>query len=53
MGPVPMVQPSFPHEAALVPYDKDGVRLKEGSTEPRMWLDLSDGQKVRNNRIFE
>merc|ERR1719158_2104907 len=47
MGPVPTVQPSFPHEAALVPYDKDGVHLKEGSTEPMMWLDLSDGQKGR------
>ena len=45
MGPVPMRQPSFPHRAAQVPYDRDGVRLRECG--PMMWLDLSDGQKVR------
>jgi len=32
--------------AALVPYDAKGARLPEGSTMPRMWLDLRPGAKV-------
>jgi len=31
----------------LVPYDAQGRRLPEGSTEKRMWLDLRDGQQIR------
>lgn len=33
-------------ERALVPYDKDGRRLRSGSGK-RMWLDLQKGQAVR------
>lgn len=32
---------------ALVPYDANGRRLPEGSTERRMWLDFTDRQKIR------
>merc|ERR1719203_2059676 len=38
----------LPRESrVLVPYDADGRRLPEGSTEKKMWLDLSAGQKIR------
>ena len=32
---------------ALVPYDARGRRLPEGSTAPRMWLDLRLGAKIK------
>lgn len=36
----------WPKESrVLVPYDSNGVRVNEGA--PKMWLDLSDGAKVR------
>lgn len=45
----PPLRPSATHwpkeSRALVPYDKDGRRLPEGA--PKMWLDLSNGAKVR------
>lgn len=47
LGPVVTKQPKWPTKAALVPYDADGVRLAGDSEAPRMWLDLSTGQKVR------
>jgi len=47
LGPVATKQPKWPTKAALVPYDADGVRLAGDSEAPRMWLDLSTGQKVR------
>merc|ERR1719330_1779941 len=38
----------LPRESrALVPYDADGRRLPEGSAQKRMWLDLTDRQKIR------
>ena len=36
-----------PVDCALVPYDKRGVRLPEGSTAPKMWLDLRPGAQVK------
>merc|ERR1711977_694023 len=47
LGPVATKQPKWPTKAALVPYDADGVRLVGDLEAPRMWLDLSTGQKVR------
>lgn len=36
----------WPRESrALVPYDRDGRRVRKGA--PQMWLDLSDGARVR------
>ena len=32
---------------ALVPYDARGRRLRQGSTAPRMWLDLRPGAKIK------
>jgi len=37
-------------DAALVPYNKHGVRLPAGSDQPRMWLDLRPGSKVKLSR---
>ena len=34
-------------QCALVPYDDKGMRLPEGSKQPKMWLDLSPGASIR------
>ena len=34
-------------ECALVPYDAHGQLLPEGSAQPRMWLDLRPGAKIK------
>jgi len=47
LSPSKALTPAFPKSSrALVPYDKDGRRLADPNAK-RMWLDLSDGQRVR------
>merc|ERR1712167_163038 len=45
VGPVVVKQPKWHTDKVQVPYDADGRRVPEGGR--RMWLDLSDRQKVR------
>ena len=48
LGSVPTTVPSYSSERAVpVPYDKDGIRLPPGSKEPKMYLDFSDGAKIK------
>merc|ERR1711988_924680 len=46
--PSALHQPPFPKvDCVLVPYDKKGIRLSEGSNGARMWWDMRRGAKVK------
>ena len=51
LPPPTLATPAWPPaQLALVPYDKHGCRLPDGSAGPRMWLDLRPGAQVRLHR---